>query len=48
MHLPGLAVLCLLVGAAAAFLYDWMSARPVPLPPELQRTPPLDAPPRRR
>jgi hypothetical protein len=44
MHLPGLLVLCALAGAAPAFLYDWYSARPVPLPPQLQQTPPLDQP----
>jgi hypothetical protein len=44
MHLRGLAVLCLLAGGGAALLYDWLSARPVALPPELQRTPLLDAP----
>jgi hypothetical protein len=44
MHLPGLLVLCALAGAAPAFLYDWLSARPVPLPPQLQQTPPLDQP----
>lgn len=43
MHLPGLLVLCVLAGAAPAFLYDWYSARRVALPPELQQTPPLDA-----
>jgi len=41
MHLPGLLVLCVLAGAAPAFLYDWLSARRVALPPELQQAPPL-------
>lgn len=44
MHLPGLIVLCLLAGAVTALLYDWLSGRFVPLPPELERTPPLGAP----
>ena len=48
MHLPGLVVLCLIAGAGAAFLYDWLSARPVALPPQLQRTPDLGEPPRSR
>lgn len=47
MHIPGLVVLCLLAGAAPAFLYDWLSARRVALPPELQQTPPLTEPARR-
>ena len=42
MHLPGLLVLCALAGAAPAFLYDWLSARSVPLPPQLQQTPPFE------
>lgn len=41
MHLPGLVVLCLLAGAVVAYFYEWLSARPVALPPELQQAPPL-------
>lgn len=48
MHLPGLAVLCLLAGGGLALFYDWFSARSVPLPPELQERPPLAEPSRSR